>query len=322
VAPPARKLMSELMDVLCVSDMCVDLVLRGNVRPRFQQIEQLIVDYRLELGGSANIFASQFVKLGGRAGVIGWVGIDAFGDLVLAKLRDLGVDVSRVWRHATEKTGLGVALAEPGDRAILTYAGTIDAVQAEALSADLLLTCRHWHIASYFLLTRLRPHWPAWLRRLRAAGVTTSLDTNWDPDNRWERVADLLPHVDVFLPNEAEARAITGQTDVCSAGYELARRGPLVVIKRGPQGATAFSHQTGTRIVRACEAPTTEVETKDMSIVDTIGAGDNFDAGFLRAWQLGQPIEACLHLAVRCARSSLRAAGGIETQLKEPTTGK
>src|SRR5438128_1133504 len=120
--------MSELLDVLCVADMCVDLVLRGNIRPRFQQIEQLIDDYRLELGGSANILASQFVKLGGRAGVIGWLGTDPFGDLVLARLRELGVEVTRVRRHATEKTGLGVALAEPDDRAILTYAGTIDAV--------------------------------------------------------------------------------------------------------------------------------------------------------------------------------------------------
>src|SRR2546427_11001930 len=111
--------MSELLDVLCVSDMCVDLVLHGNVRPQFQQLEQLIDDYRLELGGSANIFASQFVKLGGRAGVIGWLGADPFGDLALAKLRGVGVDVSRVRRHATEKTGLGGALAEPADRALL-----------------------------------------------------------------------------------------------------------------------------------------------------------------------------------------------------------
>jgi ribokinase len=310
--------MSELLDVLCVADMCVDLVLRGNVRPRFQQIEQLIDDYWLELGGSANIFASQFVKLGGRAGVIGWLGADPFGDLALARHRELGVDVSRVRRHAAEKTGLGVALAEPDDRAILTYVGTIDAVQAEALSADLLLVCRHWHIASYFLLSRLRPHWPAWLRRLRAGGVTTSLDTNWDPDNRWEGVADLLPHIDVFLPNEAEARAISGQSDNCSAGRELCRQGPLVVVKRGREGAFDFGHRPGTRIEAVWAAGTTETETADLKIVDTIGAGDNFDAGFLRAWQLGQSIEECLHLAVRCAQSSLGAAGGIEAQLKEP----
>src|SRR5439155_8602152 len=112
--------------------------------------------------------------------------------------------------------------------------------QAESLSADLLLVCRHWHIASYFLLTRLRPHWPAWLQRLRAAGVTTSLDTNWDPDNRWEGITDLLPLIDVFLPNQAEARAITGQAALCSAGHDLAHLGPLVVIKRGGEGAIAF----------------------------------------------------------------------------------
>jgi sugar/nucleoside kinase (ribokinase family) len=292
--------------------MCVDLVLSGNVRPRFQQSEQLIDDYQLELGGSANIFASQFVKLGGKAGVIGWLGADPFGDLALARLRELRVDVSRVRRHPTLKTGLGVALAEPSDRAILTYAGTIDAVQPETLTPDLLMACRHWHIASFFLLTNLRPHWAGWLRRLRRAGVTASLDTNWDPENRWEGVIDLLPLVDVFLPNEAEALAITGCSDHRTAGRELAQHGPLVIIKRGREGVTAFDRQL------VWDAGIPGPEHPDEPIVDTIGAGDNFDAGFLRAWQLGWPIEECLRLGIRCARASLRAAGGIEGQLQEP----
>lgn len=299
------------LDVLCAADLCVDLILTGDVRPRFGQVEQLVDDYCLELGGSANIFASQFVRLGGRAGVIGSVGTDPFGTFVLERLDALGVDASRVRRRPGLKTGIGVALTEPDDRAILTVPGSIDAMGPAELTGELAGACRHWHIASYFLLDRLRASWPGWLAKLRAAGVTTSLDTNWDPDGRWEGARELLPLVDVFLPNEAEALAISGQRDLFAAGRALAARGPLVAIKRGSTGAACFQGE------RHWEIPPPEPAVHAPAIADSIGAGDCFDAGFLRAWQLGRPIDACLALGVRCGRESLAAMGGIEAQLVE-----
>jgi sugar/nucleoside kinase (ribokinase family) len=302
--------MKNRLDVLAVADICVDLMLTGNVRPQFHQVEQLVDDYALELGGSACIFATQFVRLGGLAGVVGWTGPDMLGDFVLTKLRDLSVDTAHVRRHPEIKTGLGVALAEPGDRAILTYLGTIDAVQREDLSDDLFSATRHWHIASYFLLGHLRMHWPEWLRRCRAANLTTSLDTNWDPAEGWEGVTELLPWIDVFLPNEAEAIAISDEMDLQTAGEKLASYGPLVVIKRGAEGAAAF--QGGRRW--AARAETVDASS---GLVDQVGAGDNFDAGFLRGWLLGLSVDECLNLGCRCARSSLFAAGGIAAQLTE-----
>jgi len=300
---------SETPDVFCVADMCVDLVLSGNVRPRFNQVEQLIDNYVIELGGSANIFASQFVKLGGRAGVIGWVGKDAFGQFVLERLQTIGVDVSLVGYHPHLRTGLGVALAESNDRAILTYVGTIDAVQPSELPDDLLSACRHWHIASYFLLNHLRDYWSNWLKRCKEKGLTTSLDTNWDPENRWVGVIEMLPLIDVFLPNETEALALTGQANVTRAGEKLASRGQLVIIKRGSEGAIAFRGNQSWQVLPR-DSPDHPV-----TIVDTIGAGDNFDAGFLRAWLLNRDIDQCLRLACHCAVASLRVAGGIEGQL-------
>ena len=296
------------LDVFCVADMCVDLVLAGNVRPRFHQVEQLIDSYTLELGGSANIFAAQFAKAGGRSGVAGWIGSDAFGEFIKAKLHALGVDTTHVHRHESLKTGLGLALAEKDDRAILTYLGTADAFQPQELTEELLGVARHWHIASYFLLRKLRGCWKSWLERCRVVGMTTSLDTNWDPESRWEGVVDILPLIDVFLPNDAEARAIARESDVMTAGKRLAGFGRLVVIKLGSEGAVAFK---GNRRWRNCKTQPAA------AIVDTIGAGDNFDAGFLRAWLLGREVDECLDLASRCATSSLRAAGGIEGQLRE-----
>ncbi|HZO89085.1 MAG TPA: carbohydrate kinase family protein [Chthonomonadaceae bacterium] len=301
-----------LLDVCCAADLCVDLIVTGDVTPRFRQVEQLVDDYTLELGGSATIFASQFARLGGRAGLIGAVGADAFGQFVRERLKALGVDVRRVRQQTALKTGLGLALIKPdGDRAILTYSGTIDAVQPSDLTPDLVSAFRHWHIASYFLLNRLRGYWPLWLERCRAAGRTTSLDTNWDPEDRWEGVRELLPLVDVFLPNEAEALAISKAASVEEAGERLAVCGPLVVVKRGAQGAVAF--QGG----RRWEVGDAEAAEGPLAIVDSVGAGDNFDAGFLRAWLLGHDSEACLRLACRCARASLSAPGGFQGQLWE-----
>ena len=265
----------------------------------------------LELGGSANIFITQMAKLGARVGVIGWVGRDIFGPFVIEKLRSLGVDISRVKTHPTLKTGLGVALTEPDDRAILTYLGTIDASQGEDLPEDPAGISHHWHIASYFLLPTLRPFWKQWIRRCKQAGLTISLDTNWDPEDRWEGVLELLPMVDVFLPNEAEALRLTGRVSVREAGERLGGLCPLVVIKRGEKGAMAMK-----------DGEVQEVRPEDfhgqpVEVIDAIGAGDNFDAGFIRGWLLGRKLEACLELAHRCAVASLGARGGIQGQLLE-----
>lgn len=295
-------------DVGCVADLCVDLILSGEVTPRFQQVEQLIDGYSVEPGGSGTIFAGQFAKLGGQVGLLGAVGADAFGMLLSDWLESVGIGTQHLRRDPTEQTGLGVHLVMPdGDRAMLTYTGTIDGVQPSDLTADLRSRCRHWHLASPFLLNRLRAGWLDWLKQCRAEGLTTSLDTNWDPADRWEGIQELLPYIDVFLPNEAEAQAIAGIPDVEAAGEALAGYGPLVVIKLGREGATAY--KAGQRWRRTGDAP--------MQVVDTVGAGDNFDAGFLRAWLLGRDVEACLDLGTRCARASLSAAGGIQGQLRE-----
>ncbi len=294
-------------DVALAADMCVDLVLAGNVRPRFCQVEQLIGDYSLEIGGSANIFACQMSKLGARAAVIGRVGQDVFGNFLKDRLAQAGVDTRLVHSDTSLKTGLGVSLTEPDDRAILTFLGSIAAVGPDDLPASPAALTRHWHLASFFLLGPLRRAWSGFLERCRQAGVTVSFDPNWDPAERWEGVTEILPLIDVFLPNEAEAIAVSAESNVIAAGRALSSLGPLVVIKRGDQGAMAFR---GDRCwtLRPDEEPL---------VVDAIGAGDNFDAGFLCGWLSGQTVEASLDLGHHCATASLASAGGISGQLKE-----
>jgi len=233
------------------------------------------------------------------------VGADVLGSFLRAKLTTIGVDLRHVRDNPRLKTGISAHLNHQGDRAILTYLGTADGVRAEDLTDDLLLGTRHWHIASYFLLERLRSRWPAFLREARRLKKTVSLDTNWDPVEAWTGVEELLPEVDIFLPNENEAIAITKKATPEEAGQALSLLGPLVVIKCGARGAVAFKN--GQEI--AAMAPDLLVEP-----VDSTGAGDNFDAGFLRGFLLDRKLEDCLRLGTRCAGASLGALGGIEGQ--------
>jgi sugar/nucleoside kinase (ribokinase family) len=286
--------------------MTADLILRGRERPRFGQVETLLDDYILEIGGSANIFASQFCKLGGRAGLVGYVGADVLGSFLRAKLTTIGVDLRHVRDNPRIKTGISAHLSHQGDRAILTYLGTADAVRAEDLGDELLAGARHWHIASYFLLEQLRPRWPSFLREAKRMKKTVSVDTNWDPQERWSGIEELLPLIDVFLPNENEAIAISHKQTAEEAGQELSLQGPLVVVKCGARGVMAFKN--------GHEIAAVEPESLELEPVDSTGAGDNFDAGFLRGYLLDRALEDCLRLGSRCAAASLGALGGIEGQ--------
>ncbi|AXC13902.1 Ribokinase [Acidisarcina polymorpha] len=294
--------------VVAVGDYCVDLILTGDVRPRFGQAEQILDDGSLEIGGSAGIFTSQMAKLGARVKALGVVGDDPFGKMVMDALSGSGVDVSLLKFHDTLKTGIGIALSEPDDRAILTYLGTIDAMRPDDLDETMLRLCRHFHLCSYYLLDAMRPSWREWLALCRDRGITTSFDTNWDPANQWTGVDELLINVDVFLPNDREALAISRQRNVDDAGEMLAQYGSLVVIKRGAEGASAFH-----RGKRWDIAPNAELGLPSR-VVDTTGAGDNFDAGFLCGWLTGWDILSCMELGHRCAVGSLEQRGGVRGQ--------
>lgn len=297
-------------DVAVIADLCVDMLMKGDVVPLWGQVEQFVDDYCLELGGSAGIFASQFARLGGRVGLYGKVGNDLLGRYLRDRITGLGIPTDHVFTSQRLRTPVGLGLLRKGDRAMLTYKGCLPEITFDAVTASgVLAHAPHLHIAGYFLLEALRPHWLQLLPRLRKEGMTVSLDTNWSPAGDWEEVREILTHVDVFAPNEEEALHISGKDDVEEAGKWLGRLVELTVIKRGAHGAVAFDSGTGTRF----EVPGASLDAR--SIADTTGAGDNFDAGFLRAWLQDAPLADCVKLGTRCAVSSLACMGGIEGQL-------
>ena len=292
-------------DVIVFGDTCVDLVVTGaDVVPRFGQVEKLVDDYAIEMGGSCCIFACQAARLGLRVGILGRVGDDGFGRLVLRRLDDCGVDTRHVIVDPVLKTGLGIALVQGRDRAILTYPGSLCAIGPQDVTDEFLASARHLHHGSYFLHTRLRSHMPGIFRRARDFGLSTSLDINWDPDERWNStLPDVLSLTDVFMPNEQEAIHLSGCSKLDDAAVWLRGRVPVVAMKRGEDGALLYYER---EMVECTVSPATGG--------DSIGAGDSFDAGFLAGWLRGLPMDHCLDIACACGRSVAGAVGGLAGQ--------
>ncbi len=294
--------------VLVVGDANPDLVLTGDVVPRFGQAEQLLTEALLTIGGSAAITAHALARLGRPVQLAAAVGADRFGDQMCADLATAGVGVDRLLRRDGAPTGLTVVLAGPDDRAILTLPGAIPTLTAEevagAVSAARGAGLRHVHVSSLFLQPQLVAELPGLLAEIRRGGATTSLDTNDDPDGRWAGVQPLLPHLDVLLPNRREAVALAGAPDAHRAAAELAAQGPLVVVKDGSAGAFATTP----------DGEVTEVAAEPVASVDTTGAGDTFDAAFLDAWLDRVPLSDSLRRAVRAGALAVTARGGTTAQ--------
>jgi sugar/nucleoside kinase (ribokinase family) len=246
--------------------------------------------------GAAGNVSLALAALGARHRLFGAVGDDDAGRWVASELRRLGLGEDLLVVRG-QMTGISIAVEAPArERAFLTSHGVltgygINDIPPGAVTADLVL------VTGYFSLPALRGGGTRrLLHRARAAGAQTFFDTGWDPEE-WEggaaqEVLDLLPLVDVFLPNEPEALALTGERTARAALSALTRSCPgWVVLKRGPQGVLAAGPQ-GQRL---------EIEAPPVQAVDTTGAGDSLAAGLLAELAGGADMAAALHTGVRVA---------------------
>jgi len=290
-------------DVTIAGELNMDLILYGVPEELPRERELLAERMMLTLGGSSAILAHNLAALGSRVGFQARIGDDDLGQLALQPLRQSGVDVSRVHRtQGAVKTGITVILQRDGWRNMVTYSGTIADLQYEDLDFDYLTDSRHFHVSSFYLQRALRPRLPELFRRVKDAGLTTSLDTNDDPDDGWEGgLQEALRYVDIFMPNEREAQKAAGAGDLETAIQKLAAIVPVVVVKLGREGSMAQREKE--RFVS--RAVTVEA-------VDAVGAGDSFDAGFLREYLRGGDLLACLAAGNLAGAFSTTRPGGTE----------
>jgi sugar/nucleoside kinase (ribokinase family) len=291
-------------DLLVLGEICVDIILSGDVTPAFGQVEKVLDDAVLTAGSSSAIFACGAARLGLKVAFAGMVGDDLFGRFMLDALAARNVDTRGVVVSPTQKTGLTVHLIRGADRAMLTHMGAMETFGRAHLDRELLHAARHLHVGSYFLQKGLRPDVAHIFAEAEAAGITTSLDTGYDPDEAWGAdVQATLVATTLFLPNATEALALTGAAHIDDALADLAARVPVVAIKMGAEGARA---RAGATEARTAALP--------VHIVDTTGAGDSFDAGFVYGFLKGWPLQRSLQLGAACGSLSTMGAGGTDAQ--------
>jgi len=301
-------------DVTIAGELNADLILYGVPEELPRERELLVRGMMLTLGGSSAIVAHNLAALGSRVGFQSRIGSDAFGQIVLDRVAQSGVDVSQVRRNPAApassadgagvpaSTGLTVIMQREAWRNMVTYSGTIAELSLNDLDLEYLGDSRHFHFSSFFLQTGLQAHVAELFKKLKAAGLSISLDTNDDPEDRWDSgLLEALRHVDVFFPNSREARRITGEEDMEAAVKRLAEIVPLVVVKLGAEGALAR------RGKEEFACPGVKVD-----FVDAVGAGDSFDAGFLHQYVRGEDLPACLASGNLAGALSTTRPGGTE----------
>lgn len=289
-------------DVAIAGEINLDLILYGLPQQMPVERELLASGFRLTLGSSSAIVAHNLAALGSRVSFTTMVGADDLGSIALERLSSSGVDTSHIICDPTVATGVTLLLPHGSERHILTYPGAIATLTVEALDVEYLMQARHFHLSSLYLQRGLHDGLPQLFARLRRAGLTISLDTNDDPEDHWGApLYDLLPHVDVFLPSESEICRIARSTELDRAIATLAPHIPAIVVKRGANGARVYDHG------RIADVPAWPVTP-----VDTIGAGDSFDAGFLRVWLSGCDMVTAARAGNITGALSTQASGGTE----------
>jgi sugar/nucleoside kinase (ribokinase family) len=277
-------------DVLVVGDLNIDLILSGIPRlPEFGE-EVLASGLAQRLGGSAANFAVCCARLGMSVAFVANAGADEFGNFLCAKLEEWGVATDYVRRLSDTSTGITVSLSGPRDRAFVTCVGTINSLEAADVPLEILGRSRHVHIGSYFLQTKLQGGLPALVAAAHEAGASVSLDTGFDPEESWDGgLLELLCEVDIFLPNEVEAQAITGTSGVDTALAALCAMTETVALKTGSDGALACSG-----------GETVHVPAFAVDVVDTTCCGDAFNAGFIDGLLQGLPLRDCVARGNAC----------------------
>lgn len=290
--------------IAAIGETNLDLIVTRVPRIPAMGQEVIVGGMQLTLGGSTAILACQLARLGERVHFVSKVGGDEFGRYALGHLRKCGVPTDAIVVDRRLATGLTIAVSIGSERLMFTHLACIQEVRWEDVDWKQVSRCQHLHISAYYLQRNLRPQVARIFARARKLGLTTSLDTGWPAESKHlGDLARIWPHLDVFLPNQEEAKALTGEQTVRRALSSLASRIPTVAIKLGKRGAIA---RQGGQVARAAPGK--------LRVVDTTGAGDSFNGGFLHAYLSGDSLDRCLALGNACGALSTRAAGGTTSQ--------
>lgn len=293
--------MSVLFDVLVVGELNVDIIL--DKIQGFPEVGKEIISKELNitLGSSSAIFASNLSSLDNKVAFIGKIGKDNFSDIIKKSLESKKVNTDFIISSEDYKTGLTIVLNYDMNRANVTFPGAMEHLLEKDVADNILGQAKHLHLSSIFLQTGLIKDVVKLFQRAKKLGLTTSMDPQWDPLEKWDLdLNELLPYVDVFLPNTEEFKFITKSSNIESGLEKIKSFANVVVVKDGENGA----HLWDTKNLIKKPAFLNE------NVADCIGAGDSFDAGFISEYLKGADLERCLEVGNIIGAINTTASGG------------
>jgi sugar/nucleoside kinase (ribokinase family) len=293
--------MTKKYDVMVIGELNIDLILnRISGLPEVGK-EKLAGQMDLVLGSSSAICASNLSSLGARVAFLGKIGGDSFAKMILSTLQNKGVETCFIIQDAALTTGATIVMNYNEDRAMVTYAGAMEHLCFADIHPDQLAQARHLHLSSYFLQPRLSPDIGKIFQLAKKLDLTTSFDAQWDPSEQWDiDLAAILPFVDVFLPNRIEAQMMSGEKDLTRALEKLSGYGNVIAVKLGSDGSLV---KKGAQLFQV-------KPFINKCVVDAIGAGDSFDAGFIFKYIQGSPVQECQIFGNLMGAISTTQAGG------------
>jgi sugar/nucleoside kinase (ribokinase family) len=253
----------------------------------------------LNVGGGAAIFSLALAKLGLRVAFNGILGDDLYGRYVREHFSKSGIDTRMIKTSKINQTGVSIAFNPDTDRSFISYAGTNSELRLDGLDYDQIGQGRHVHITGY----KGQGNHDAYIKmakELKARGMTISCDVGWDDTGEWYKgVFEFMSYVDIFLMNETEAFHYTGLENINESLRFMSQYCGNVAIKLGAQGSAAINDGV----------ITTQAAFRVKS-VDTTGAGDCFNAGYLMGFLTGQDVKNSLVIGNACGAKSVSAYGG------------
>lgn len=290
-------------DVIVVGELNVDIIL--NRIESFPEIgkEKLAKNMAVNLGSSSAIFASNLSSLGAKVGFLGKIGDDNFGRLIIDSLLKKGVDVDLIIKDKNSNTGATIILNYDEDRAMVTYQGAMNNLTIDNIPVNIIEQAKHLHFSSYYLQPGIKKDVKKLFQLAKDTGSTTSFDMQWDPDEKWDlNYEEVLPYVDIFLPNEQEIQFLTEENSLEDAVKKIAPFIKNLVVKMGSKGSLLVNN--GKNIFKE--------PYLNNNIVDAIGAGDSFNAGFIYKFIKGAELTECQTFGNLMGAVNTTQAGGTD----------
>ncbi|MEL4307488.1 carbohydrate kinase family protein [Joostella sp. CR20] len=288
-------------ELIVVGELNVDLIL-NNIEG-FPEIGTEIIanNMNLSLGSSSAIMAANASAMGIKTSFCGVIGNDSYGDFITTELQNKNVATDFLIKNNNLPSGITIVMNYDQDRANVTYCGAMETLTYDSIPWKEISEFKHFHLSNFFIQKGIRRDIVKIFKKAKECGLTTSLDLQWDPENKWNfDYKECLQYVDVFMPNEQELLALTGKKNLDEATEHIETYTNILVVKMGEKGS--FAIQNNEKI--------TATAFHNPAYVDSIGAGDSFNSGFIKKFIEKAPLAECLRVGNLMGALNTTAAGG------------